>query len=67
MFSNKPQTNPSNRPRLCTPLALALSATLAFGGVPAAGLSGQAAWAEDIDMNVQADAAQQEVERTAAE
>ena len=67
MFSNKPQTNPSNRPRLCTPLALALSATLAFGGVPAAGLSGQAAWAEDIDINVQADAAQQEVERTAAE
>lgn len=67
MFSNKPQTNPSNRPRLCTPLALALSATLAFGGVPAAGFSGQAAWAEDIDINVQADAAQQEVERTAAE
>lgn len=67
MFSNKPETNPSSRPRLRTPLAVALSATLAFGSVPLAGLSGQAAWAEDIDTNVQADAAQQEVERTAAE
>lgn len=67
MFSNKLQTNPSSRPRLRTPLAVALSATLAFSSVPAVGLSGQAAWAEDIDTNVQADAAQQEVERTAAE
>lgn len=67
MFSNKLQPNSSSRPRLRTPLAVALSATLAFGSVPALGLSGQAAWAEDIDINVQADAAQQEVERTAAE
>lgn len=67
MFSNKLETNPSSRPRLRTPLAVALSATLAFGSVPLAGLSSQAAWAEDIDTNVQADAAQQEVERTAAE
>lgn len=67
MFSNKLQPNSSSRPRLRTPLAVALSATLAFGSVPALGFSGQAAWAEDIDINVQADAAQQEVERTAAE
>ncbi len=67
MFSNKLQPNPKCRPRQRMPLAVALSATLAFGSVPALGLSGQAAWAEDIDTNVQADAAQQEVERTAAE
>ena len=40
---------------------------MAFASVPFAGLSGQTALAEDIDTNVQADAAQQEVERTAAE
>ena len=67
MFSNKLQTNPSSRPRHRLPLAVALSATLAFASVPVAGLSQQTAWAEDIDTNVQADAAQQEVERTAAE
>lgn len=67
MFSNKLQPNPSSRPRLRTPLAVTLSATLAFASVPFAGLSGQKALAEDIDTNVQADAAQQEVERTAAE
>lgn len=67
MFSNKLQTNSNSRLRLRMPLAVALSATLAIGSVPAIGLSGQSAWAEDIDINVQADAAQQEVERTAAE
>ena len=67
MFSNKLQTNPSSRPRHRLPLTVALSATLAFASVPVAGLSQQTAWAEDIDTNVQADAAQQEVERTAAE
>ncbi len=57
----------SSRPRHRLPLTVALSATLAFASVPVAGLSQQTAWAEDIDTNVQADAAQQEVERTAAE
>ena len=67
MFSNKLQTNPSSRPRHRLPLAVALSATLAFASVPVAGMAQRTAWAEDIDTNVQADAAQQEVERTAAE
>lgn len=66
MFSNKLQPNSSSRPRFRTPLVVALSATLAFSSVPFAGPAGQAAWAEDIDTNVQADAAQQKVERTAA-
>ena len=67
MFSNKLQTNPSSRPRHRLPLTVALSATLAFASVPVAGMAQRTAWAEDIDTNVQADAAQQEVERTAAE
>ena len=67
MFSNKLQTNPSSRPRHRLPLTVALSATLAFANVPVAGMAQRTAWAEDIDTNVQADAAQQEVERTAAE
>ena len=67
MFSNKLQTNPSSRPRHRLPLTVALSATLAFASVPVAGMAQRTAWAEDIDTNAQADAAQQEVERTAAE
>ena len=67
MFSNKLQTNPSSRPRHRLPLAVTLSATLAFASVPVAGMAQRTAWAEDIDTNVQADAAQQEVERTAAD
>ena len=67
MFSNKLQTNPSSRPRHRLPLTVALSATLAFASVPVAGMAQRTAWAEDIDTNVQADAAQQEVERTADE
>ena len=67
MFSNKLQMNPSSRPRHRLPLTVALSATLAFASVPVAGMAQRTAWAEDIDTNVQADAAQQEVERTAAE
>ena len=67
MFSNKLQTNPSSRPRHRLPLTVALSATLAFVSVPVAGMAQRTAWAEDIDTNAQADAAQQEVERTAAE
>ena len=67
MFSNKLQMNPSSRPRHRLPLTVALSATLAFASAPVAGMAQRTAWAEDIDTNVQADAAQQEVERTAAE
>ncbi len=67
MFSNKLYSNPNSRTYRNAPLALVLSAALAFGGSGAIALQPGRALAEDIDTNVQADAAQQEVERTAAE
>ncbi len=67
MFSNKLYSYPNSRTYRSAPLAVALSAALAFGGCGALTAHPQRAMAEDIDTNVQADAAQQEVERTAAE
>ena len=67
MFSNKLYSNSNSRTYRNAPIALALSAALALGGTGATAAQPQRALAEDIDTNVQADAAQQEVERTAAE
>lgn len=68
MFSNKLKTKHSNSRTVSAKcLSWALTATLLIGGIPHSGASTQTAWAEDIDTNVTADAAQQEVERTAAE
>ncbi len=67
MFSNKLYSNSNSRTYRNAPLALALSAALTFGTTGVLAAQPQRALAEDIDTNVQADAAQQEVERTAAE
>lgn len=68
MFSNKLKTKHSNSRTVSAKcLSWTLATALLFGGVPAAGAGAQTAWAEDIDTNVTADAAQQEVERTAVE